>query len=109
MKYKSLIITLFGSSIFLATIICIWKIIATLQGLSFTKLNFNFNLLLSLGLTIISILIGNKFNHLFKIFILSLLFTILYISSHVNVSIGANHLIKQLAIIFKVNIDASLF
>jgi len=64
MKYKSLIITLFGSSIFLATIICIWKIMATLQGLSFTNLNFNFNLLLSLGLTIISILIGNKFNHL---------------------------------------------
>ena len=78
MKYKSLIITLFGSSIFLATIICIWKIMATLQGLSFTNLNFNFNLLLSLGLTIISILIGNKFNHLLKIFLLSLLFTILY-------------------------------
>ncbi len=78
MKYKSLIITLFGSSFFLATIICIWKIMATLQGLSFTNLNFNFNLLLSLGLTIISILIGNKFNHLLKIFLLSLLFTILY-------------------------------
>ena len=77
MKYKSLIITLFASSIFLATIICIWTIIATLQGLSFTSLNFNFNLLLSLGLTITSILIGNKFNHLLKIFVLSILFTIL--------------------------------
>ena len=79
MKYKSLIITLFASSIFLATIICIWTIMATLQGLSFTALNFNFNLLLSLGLTIISIFIGNKFNHLLKIFILSISFTILYI------------------------------
>ena len=78
MKFKSLIITLFGSSIFLATIICIWKIMATLQGLNFTNLNFNSNLLLSLGLTIISILIGNKFNHLLKIVILSFLFTILY-------------------------------
>ena len=78
MKYKSLMITLFGSSIFLATILCIWKIMATLQGLSFTNLNFNFNLLLSLGLTIISILIGNKFNHFLKIVILSFLFTILY-------------------------------
>ena len=78
MKYKSLIITLFGSSIFLATILCIWKIMATLQGLSFTNLNFNFNLLLSLGLTIISILIGNKFNHFLKIVTLSFLFTILY-------------------------------
>ena len=78
MKFKSLIITLFASSIFLATIICIWKIMATLQGLSFTSLNFNFNLILSLGLTSISIFIGNKINHLFKILILSLLFTILY-------------------------------
>ena len=46
---------------------------ATLQGLSFTNLNFNFNVLLSLGLTIISILIGNKFNHFLKIIILSLI------------------------------------
>ena len=79
MKYKSLIITLFASSIFLATIICVWTIMATLQGLSFTALNFNFNLLLSLGLTITSIFIGNKINHLLKIFILSISFTILYI------------------------------
>ncbi len=78
MKFKSLIITLFASSTFLASIICIWKIMATLQGLSFTSLNFNFNLILSLGLTSISIFIGNKINHLFKILILSLLFTILY-------------------------------
>ena len=78
MKFKSLIITLFASSIFLASIICILKIMATLQGLSFTSLNFNFNLILSLGLTSISIFIGNKINHLFKILILSLLFTILY-------------------------------
>jgi len=80
MKYKSLIITLFASSIFLAIIICIWTIMATLQGLNFTALNFNLNLLLSLGLTIISIAIGNKFNHLLKIFTLSISFTILYIS-----------------------------
>ena len=78
MRFKSLIITLFISSIFLATIICIWTIMATLQGLSFTSLNFNFNLLISIGLIIISIFIGNKFNHLLKIFILSSLFTILY-------------------------------
>ncbi len=78
MKFKALIITLFASSIFLATIIGIWTIMATLQGLNFTSLNFNFNLLLSFGLTFISIFIGNKFNNLLKIFILSLLFTFLY-------------------------------
>ncbi len=78
MKFKSFIITLFASSFFLAVIISIWKIMATLQGLSFTNLNFNLNLLLAFGLTIISIYIGNKFNHLLKILILSLLFTTIY-------------------------------
>ncbi len=78
MKFKSFIITLFASSFFLAMIISIWKIMATLQGLSFTNLNFNLNLLLAFGLTIISIYIGNKFNHLLKILILSLLFTTIY-------------------------------
>ena len=78
MKFKSLIITLLTSSIFLTIIICIWKILATLQGLSFTNLNFNFNLLLSLVLSIICILIGKRFNNILKIFILSLSFTILY-------------------------------
>ena len=78
MKYKSLAITLFASSIFLSTIICIWTVIATLQGLNFTTLNFNFNLILSLGLSIVSIFIGNKLNSLVKIFILSISFTVLY-------------------------------
>ena len=78
MKFKSLIITLLASSIFLTIIISIWKILATLQGLSFTNLNFNLNLLLSLGLVITCVFIGKKFNHNLKIFILSLLFTILY-------------------------------
>ena len=78
MKFKSFIITLFASSFFLAMIISIWKIMATLQGLSFTNLNFNLNLLLAFGLTIISIYIGNKFNHLLKILVLSLLFTTIY-------------------------------
>ena len=78
MKFKSLTITSFASSIFLATIICIWKIMATLQGLNFTSLNFNLNLLLSFGLTLICIFIGKKLNHFLKIFMLSTLFTILY-------------------------------
>ena len=78
MKFKSLILILFASSIFLTTLICIWKIMATLQGLNFTNLNFNFNLLLAFILTMICIFIGNKFNHIIKIFTLSLLFTIIY-------------------------------
>ncbi len=82
MKYKSLIITLFASSFFLATIICIWKIMATLQGLSFINLNFNFNIILALSLTAVSIFIGQKFNHILKILILSSLFTIIYTLSN---------------------------
>ncbi len=78
MKFKSLIITLFVSSIFLTIIICIWKIMSTLQGLSFTNLNFNLNLLLTSGLILISIFIGNKLNHILKILILSLLFSSVY-------------------------------
>ncbi len=79
MKYKSFIITAIISSIFLSIIICIWKIMATLQGLSFTNINFSLNFLLALTLSIISIVIGNKFHHFFKILVLSLLFTFIYI------------------------------
>ena len=78
MKFKSLSIILIVSSIFLTTIICIWKIMATLQGLNFTSLNFNLNLFLSFGLTLICIFIGKKLNHILKIFTLSTLFIILY-------------------------------
>ena len=78
MKFKSLVITSLASSIFLTIIICIWKILATLQGLSFKNLNFNLNLLLSFGLVVTSVFIGKKINHNLKIFILSLSFTILY-------------------------------
>ena len=78
MKYRSLIITLLLSSIFLSIITCVWKIMATLQGLSFTTLNFNLNFLLALGLITVSILLGNKFKAIYKISILSLLFTVIY-------------------------------
>ena len=71
MKFKSLVIFLIISSFFLTCILSIWKIISTLQGLSFTNLNitqvFSIGILLSLAF----ILIGNKINHLIKIFSLS--------------------------------------
>ena len=35
------------------------------------NLNFNLNVLLALGLSVVSILIGNKFNHILKILTLS--------------------------------------
>ena len=78
MKFKSLSIFLIISSFFLTCILSIWKIISTLQGLSFTNLNitpvFSICILLSLAF----VLIGKKINHLIKIFSLSFLFSILY-------------------------------
>ena len=78
MKFKSLSIFLIISSFFLTCILSIWKIMSTLQGLSFTNLNitpvFSICILLSLAF----VLIGKKINHLIKIFSLSFLFSILY-------------------------------
>ena len=78
MKFKSLAIFLIISSFFLACILSIWKIMATLQGLSFTNLNVTPVFLIGILLSLAFVLIGNKINHLIKIFSLSFLFLILY-------------------------------
>ena len=79
MKYKPLLIYLIISSIFLALIISIWKIMATLQGLKLTEINFNMNFILAVLLSLSFILIGKKLNHQIKILTLSLFFTFSYI------------------------------
>ena len=78
MKYKPLIIFLTISSVFFLSIISIWKIMATLQGLNLQNLNINQNFLLCILTTFLFIFIGNKLNHIIKIIILSTLFTALY-------------------------------
>ena len=78
MKYKPLIIFLTISSVFFLSIISIWKIMATLQGLNLQNLNINQNFLLCILITFLFIFIGNKLDHLIKIIILSTLFTALY-------------------------------
>ena len=78
MKYKPLIIFLIISSVFFLSIISIWKIMATLQGLNLQNLNINQNFLLCILTTFLFIFIGNKLNHIIKIIILSTLFTALY-------------------------------
>ena len=78
MKYKPLIIFLTISSVFFLSIISIWKIMATLQGLNLQNLNINQNFLLCILTTLLFIFIGNKLNHIIKIIILSILFTALY-------------------------------
>ena len=78
MKYRPLIIFLTISSLFFLSIISIWKILATLQGLNLQNLNINQNFLLCILTTFLFIFIGNKLDHLIKIIILSTLFTALY-------------------------------
>ena len=78
MNLKSLSIFLIISSFFLTCILSIWKIMATLQGLSFTNLNITPVFLIGILLSLAFVLIGNKINHLIKIFSLSFIFSILY-------------------------------
>ena len=76
MKIKNILTYCFISSLFLISLICIWKILVTLQGIEL--LNFNFNKLFIFGiiLCVINILIGKKFNLNIKITLLALLFSI---------------------------------
>ena len=78
MKFKSLAIFLIISSFFLTCILSIWKIMSTLQGLSFNNLNITPVFLIGILVSLLFVLIGNKINHLIKIFSLSFLFSILY-------------------------------
>ena len=80
MRYKPLLIYLFISSIFLTLVGSIWKIMATLQGLKLTEINFNINFLLALLLSLSLVFIGKRINHLIKILVLPLIFTFIYIA-----------------------------
>ena len=78
MKFKSLSIFLIISSFFLTCILSIWKIMSTLQGLNFTNLNITPVFVIGMLLSLVFVLIGNKINHLIKIFSLSFIFSIIY-------------------------------
>ena len=79
MSYKPLLIYLFISSIFLTLLGSIWKIMATLQGLKLTEINFNINFLLALVLSFALIFVGKKINRLIKILVFSSIFTVVYV------------------------------
>ena len=76
MKIKNIFTYCFISSLFLFSLICIWKILVTLQGIVLT--NFNFNKLFIFGtvLCVINLLIGKKLNLNVKILILAILFSV---------------------------------
>ena len=75
MKTKSLIYYALISSIFLFSLVSIWKILVTLQGAELK--NFNFGIIISLGIAIslLNLIIGEKLNYLIKSTIFALIFT----------------------------------
>jgi len=76
MKIKNIFTYCFISSLFLFSLICIWKILVTLQGIELTNFNFNKLFIFGIILSTINLLIGKKLNLNIKITILALLFSI---------------------------------
>ncbi len=75
MKTKSLIYYALISSIFLFSLVSIWKILVTLQGVELK--NFNFVIIITSGIAIslLNTLIGEKLNYLIKSTFFALIFT----------------------------------
>ena len=75
MKTKSVIYYALISSIFLFSLVSIWKILVTLQGVELK--NFNFVIIITLGIAIslLNLLIGEKLNYLIKSTFFALIFT----------------------------------
>ena len=75
MKTKSLIYYALISSIFLFSLVSIWKILVTLQGIELK--NFNFAIIIALGIAIslLNTLIGDKLNYIIKSTFFALIFT----------------------------------
>tara|TARA_B100001029_G_scaffold178750_1_gene186229 strand:- start:596 stop:1789 length:1194 start_codon:yes stop_codon:yes gene_type:complete len=74
MKTKNLIIFSIISSFFLVSLISIWKILATLQGLKLDNFNFQVIFLLGFLISFGQVILGNKINIIFKLVISSLIF-----------------------------------
>ncbi len=75
MKTKNLIYYSLISSTFLFSLVSIWKILVTLQGVELK--NFNFAIIISLGITIslLNLIIGEKLYYLIKSTFFALIFT----------------------------------
>jgi len=75
MKTKSVIYYALISSIFLFSLVSIWKILVTLQGVEIK--NFNFAIIITLGIAIslLNLLIGEKLNYYIKSTFFALIFT----------------------------------
>ena len=66
MNYKSTLIYLIISTLYLLTLKLVWIILSVLQGLEMTSITLEKNLILGLSISLLSILFGNKINLLIK-------------------------------------------
>ncbi len=75
MKTKNLIYYALISSIFLFSLVSIWKILVTLQGVELK--NFNFEIIITLGIAIslLNLIIGEKLNYFIKSTLFAFIFT----------------------------------
>ena len=75
MKTKSVIYYALISSIFLFSLVSIWKILVTLQGVELK--NFNFVIIITLGIAIslLNLIVGEKLNYLIKSTLFAFIFT----------------------------------
>ncbi len=76
MKIKSLILYCLISSIFLFSLVSIWKVLSTLQGIDLENFNFAIILTLGIGISLINLIIGNKLHKAIKSIIFAILFTL---------------------------------
>ena len=74
MKTKNIIIFSIISSFFLVSLISIWKILVTLQGIKLENFNFQIIFLLGFLVSLAHVIIGNKLNFILKLIIFSLIF-----------------------------------
>ena len=74
MRTKNIIIFSIISSFFLASLISIWKILVTLQGIKLENFNFQIIFLLGFLVSLAHVIIGNKLNYILKLIIFSLIF-----------------------------------
>ena len=77
MRVKSIITFSLISSFFLFSLISIWKILSTLQGIELKTLNFNFYFLSGIIISIISIFLSEKLNKLFQVILLASIFVLI--------------------------------
>ena len=75
MKIKSLILYCLISSIFLFSLVSIWKVLSTLQGIDLENFNFAFILTLGIGISLINLIVGDKIHKAIKSIIFAILFT----------------------------------